>query len=290
MTTEQLYEHIEAYLSGTLQEEQLRAFEEELRTNPELAREVDMHRQLEATLSDKSYVHFRKELDSVANAYRASEKRSVQAKKSANKWLIALTIFTLLLIALWWIFKSKNNQDQPILPEEKVIVPLGTQDTMQSAIPQSDSSYIPSSPSSPPKHVTPKSTPYDPNPELELAITAGAGNYFKLSQTTLDAPKGETPKTVDISFHSRVQTALDSLSFQLHILSNKPTSNNPLYRLSVDIILLKEDAPIRAFAAKKSYRLSTIQTVELAQGLFYVRLYDSKTQEYFWTGKFSVEK
>ena len=287
MRTEQLYEQIEAYLTGTLPEQELRAFEEELRSNPQLASEVELHRQLNETLSDKAYVHFRQELQSAADAYRASEDHGIQTKKSANKWLLGLTIITILLIALYWIYKS-NSQEYSIPPEQKMNAPLDSQDSMRQLIPSGDSIAVPKSSIPQPKQSKPVYSPFDPNNALELAIAEGSGNYFTLSQTILDAPRGEDSKTIDISFHSRLQTALDSLGFQLHILSNKTTSNNVLNRLPVEITLLKEDVPIRAFAAKKSYRLSAMQTVTLSPGLYYVRLYHQKDQAYIWTSKFSI--
>ena len=52
MEKEQLYNIIEAYLDGTLSGEELTAFEQRLKSEPDLAEEVELHRKLQNELGN----------------------------------------------------------------------------------------------------------------------------------------------------------------------------------------------------------------------------------------------
>ena len=103
-------ELIEAYLAGELQGEKLQSFEDQLSNDSELAKEVTLHRELQAALADQetielenSLLEIRRELD------KESEKATVIPLRTSSRWLIAASILVLIAAAAYLLWPGQEQ-------------------------------------------------------------------------------------------------------------------------------------------------------------------------------------
>lgn len=105
MTNEEKSAAIEAYLSGTLAPEQIRAFEDRLASDPALRKELALHRELPAALGDRAFNRFRDNLTSVVAENRASERRFPRGMY----WTAAALFLLSCLVAVFWLYRARTT-------------------------------------------------------------------------------------------------------------------------------------------------------------------------------------
>lgn len=103
-------ELIEAYLAGALQGKKLQSFEDQLSNDTELAKEVTLHRELQAALADQetidlenSLMEIRQELDG------ETEKGTIVPLRTSSRWLIAASILVLIAAAAYLLWPGQEQ-------------------------------------------------------------------------------------------------------------------------------------------------------------------------------------
>lgn len=102
MTIQERSERIEKYIKGVLTGEELEAFESQLRTDPDLASDVALQKDIVRALGEKDVIEFRKKLQAVNDDISRTE--SAPARVFNLKFILARAAAILLLIAAgYWI-------------------------------------------------------------------------------------------------------------------------------------------------------------------------------------------
>lgn len=111
---QELFEKIEAYLSGTLKGDALKTFEAEIVTDQSLKNEVELHRQLKMELDDLETLQFQEKLIKINTATK--EKSNKTTPKAINWYAIAAT-FTGILVTGLMIYLLLNTSSNEIYNE-----------------------------------------------------------------------------------------------------------------------------------------------------------------------------
>ena len=116
MEREQLYEQIESYLSGDMDGKASRAFEARLEADPELKRQVELHREIAAALADREEIRLENTLREIANGTLgpANAQTEPEPKPPPNlfarfpvaRYLAAAGIALLVGVGIWWAISS----------------------------------------------------------------------------------------------------------------------------------------------------------------------------------------
>ncbi|MEL6866338.1 MAG: hypothetical protein AAFP19_18060 [Bacteroidota bacterium] len=108
---EQLYDQIEQYLDRKMSKETHQSFEERLQNDPELAAEVQLHRDLGMAIQqEEADLAFRKNLRTIRNNRKASLRPLPR-----RRWMriaSAAAAVLVLLVALSYLFQSPTNPSQ----------------------------------------------------------------------------------------------------------------------------------------------------------------------------------
>ena len=116
MSDEKLYEKIEAYLSGNMSNEALKAFEEELEKDEQLAAEVALHRGMSnAILEEEEIDGLKEQINAVFEADRKTEVLVKQLKPRSFKYLRLVAAIAILIVFGFIIYNSINTSYTPNL-------------------------------------------------------------------------------------------------------------------------------------------------------------------------------
>ncbi|WP_106790685.1 hypothetical protein [Aquimarina sp. Aq78] len=109
--TPEIFEKIEGYLAHTLPKEEAIAFEKELIANPELQEEVEKHRVLHKTLSDKDTLDFKEKLMQISATIKEEQSHPPAPVSSPSYWKIAASIAILLGVGMlfWYTYTNQHN-------------------------------------------------------------------------------------------------------------------------------------------------------------------------------------
>ncbi|HQU59800.1 MAG TPA: hypothetical protein PLU64_11415 [Saprospiraceae bacterium] len=113
MSTEQLYEKIEAYLDRAMGREELAAFEKELATDQELQRELALHRRLHQELGKAGKARLRKQLQEVAAEFPTEDPPK---GGTLGKWLLGMALAALIGVLAWWLVQRAGGQENAPAP------------------------------------------------------------------------------------------------------------------------------------------------------------------------------
>ncbi len=111
-------ERIQRYLDGEMTEEELWSFQQDLKNDPELKEELDVHRLVEKSLKEKNEREFR---DKLENSYQKSQPDAAETsseEKPRFKLVYFLIPFAAILIAGLLIFINVTAPDKDSLFEE----------------------------------------------------------------------------------------------------------------------------------------------------------------------------
>ncbi|MDH7447666.1 hypothetical protein [Aquimarina sp. 2201CG14-23] len=121
--TQELFEKIEAYIEGSLSEAELRSFKTLIETNPELKKEIMIHKELQNELSNTKAIEFRKKL--VVVSKELTDQNNIQRKKSSilSYWRIAASL--IIIIGLSTFLWLQNNPEQDLYAMYYTPYPIG---------------------------------------------------------------------------------------------------------------------------------------------------------------------
>lgn len=96
------YEQIEQYWAGTLKGEALSTFKNQMKTDPNFAAEVQLHRDMQIVLSDGAALRVENKIKAIGQAYLEDQKpeaRIVPMRSRFRVWAIAASIAILIAVA-----------------------------------------------------------------------------------------------------------------------------------------------------------------------------------------------
>jgi hypothetical protein len=209
MEKEQIYQTIEAYLEGELGPEERTAFEEELATDADLAREVALHRRLQEELGDADKVNLRMSLEAIAKEFPAPDLDNTPPDGSNLPgpengggqagglpfWIWGLGFFLIVGGGVWYYLS--NLPDDPASALLTVEEPAETEtDETTATLEEADDTEAPATGESertaaadaPAPTATPPSDPqlYATNSELESQLGDGSSKRYIFTEGELD--------------------------------------------------------------------------------------------------------
>ena len=308
MSGEELYHIIEQYLGGNLDAEEQTAFEKRLADDPQLAREVNLHRKIHEELGNAPKRNLRAKLDQLRQEFTEEEKNKVISINRKRQWRIALSIAAgfLLLSFFIWFFLIRNvdrNEivEDPTKTQEEVIPqedPVLEDDPTEIVEDQKPKETIE-------KDDPPKKDPIqmpkqdalaslEPNPDFENLIAQnGSQNVFEFN---LEKPKpGQTFQLKDRKIAFQVSGLLLTSSpeeenlFTVAVFDNKSkTISKDKAIQSFSLPLEKSEDEAIAFAGKDEYFFDLKKSLTLAPGLYYFTLSQDSAASVLFAGKFLV--
>lgn len=97
---ENLHDQIERYLRGAMNADELNAFEEELKNNRKLEKEVTLHREIAAAALESDVMEFR---ELVNAAISEQSEKPIILRQNNRKYLLIAASISILLLAIWGI-------------------------------------------------------------------------------------------------------------------------------------------------------------------------------------------
>ncbi len=324
MEKEALYAQIEAYLANTLSRQEKAAFEQQIAQDSTLKKEVELQQALAKTLGDAEKATFVKNLKT-ARAELAQEAQ--QVPQSSSKTVVSYwkpILFTLLaLLVAYTLFqfnKSRSAAIPPAVQQETSptpstetspapTVPKEVQEAAKGGqlTPTADEKVAPSTSPAQRIKTQPNSSGlalsdgpkqpkrrdgrshFDVIPQVETELTQAADPIYSIESGQVSLSSKRNQKSYDILFEGVLLTAQATPELALVLFDNRIPITDIKAVIPVQLKKIEQDPNIRAFAAKKAYELSASYGIELAPGLYYVRLQRAGDLKTLWTGKFTVE-
>lgn len=297
---EELYNKIENYLAGTLSAPDSKAFEQALQQDPELAAEVNLHRQLQKTFSDPKEIALRQSLTEITHDF-TGEPATPGAKKPFYQsiWFYIGLIAALLLLYL--VSRNPNpktiqpdetfDQDSLIQEEPEDSTTLSGIESIEAPIPQESKEEgqisAPTIPVDPPA-VT--QNLFASNPVLETLLDPESWSFrydFDLNANVVELDQGSNI-VIDGEL---VAPELDKEQFTIVIFNNQ-SQNYPSSPMLRQVLTPREteDEGAIAFGGKQKYAILLDEIIEdLAPGLYYYQVYMESEPEPLCTGSFRKE-
>jgi len=120
-----LFEDIEAYLSGQMENNRLKVFESELLSNPELAEEVEKHKILHNELSKSPTLEFESMLEEVKTEFNQKKSISFSKRINASKYWQLAAIFILVFgSVIIWLYSKTNISPQELYADNFITYPM----------------------------------------------------------------------------------------------------------------------------------------------------------------------
>lgn len=303
--SEEIYRNIQRYLDDQLGPEDREAFEREMKANAELAREVELNREMKTFLADTPENELRRNLQLLGE--QAQEPKT---GLSGGWWRWLVFILPLVLIS-WWLLRDsqENSRVESVVPQEETPAPAVNQDEDVTPPPQEktdpkqeDAKTIPAPETQRSKETeTPPEKPIqatdkdrgpiaanvDPLPALELLIDNNVrSDDFQWVDT--NPPPDVSQPSPGAAFSFRFSGTLTSEAnlaekeFQLHLFSNAPdafAAFDPLFSFPLTV----EGTP------EATFQVDFQKTLTLRPGLYYYLIEEVATERIFWVGKFMVK-
>lgn len=278
------FEQIEDYLAGNLDAEARRQFEEALRTDPELASEVAVYRDMAAALAPRPEDALRASLDRLGAQFVPGEKKS---RKTLLQVLLLLTGIAL----IYFLVRSERFGKNTPAPQDI------HRDRDSSSNPGDRQQTPPDTtrdqPATPPENQPPhglKKMPmagnFKPNGRLEDLVGSHlrSGDYtFEMEQPDTFRPlKWQGAKsTVQFSGVLHTDSPGGNLpAFRLLLFSNKPSDYENFHSLY--------SSPLQFEPEGKAFRFRLQARTGLAPGLYYYLIEDMNTGAVHYAGKFRL--
>ncbi len=122
MSSQSIYEKIEAYLEGKLTEEERKAFEAQLASDPKLAEKVSLYKNIDQVIEDQSTLDFQKLVQEQGTIFLQNEQKETAGEQSpirflSRRSLLIAASLLILVISIVLIYQNVNNQDKLSGPE-----------------------------------------------------------------------------------------------------------------------------------------------------------------------------
>lgn len=299
------YERIEAYLAGSLTGTALDSFEKELNINPQLAKEVELHRKLQEELGDPIKRQLRGILEDIKKEERAGDTTTnIRQLRPKMRWQrrLAIAASFLLLAAAIGYFMLKNPVETPPIvdetpPPQQSIDPI--EKTPESPLPD-PVKETPNAPSNIANNDAPKDKPTvekPPQKEEQSPIKKPAFDPFQpnaeLENLMAVAPNSPFEFAIDFPEKNQVLTLRSDGKVQMGLLGTLFTSDFPkeegfyLQLFDNQTNSLANEQPIfeTRLSFEKEENPSELAYADEERGIYYVDFrerIEAKPGLYYW--------
>jgi len=297
---EKKYRKIQDYLDNDMNEEDMKAFEQELKGDDELQEEIALHKDMEELLSDSPENALRKNLDLLSGGVQ-------EDRPNSSRWYLLAFIPVALAIG-WWLWQGSpettTNQLTPSATEqetdqepalEQKIIPDTNKDKIDDT-PESERKFTPP-PAAPNPGRRKRKTPeapraiaanFTPNPSLEFLIENNLrDNEVKIElekkQVNIQLESADEATTFNILVQLQTQGDLSQQDFKLHLFSNDSQAFEDFSPLSTVDLEVKPKGG-------NSYEIVVDQPFSLIPGLYYYVLEDFAEEKIYLVEKFEVRQ
>ena len=285
MSTEQLYEKIEAYLDRAMGREELAAFEKELATDQELQRELALHRRLHQELGKAGKARLRKQLQEVAAEFPTEDPPK---GGTLGKWLLGMALAALIGVLAWWLVQRAGGQENAPAPTAQ------QQDSTNLQPAPVDTASLPTAPDAPLQEVDRAASPskppqpiadaFSPNARMEALLGAKSGEYA----ITADAGATQRPDgryELVIAGLLRTPELPENARFLLRVYDNQALGNKPLEEISLKLDPVEGGEDIYAFGKLKNFTFRSVLKNRLKPGLYYYLIIADGEESPLFAGK-----
>ncbi len=136
MANQPKYEKIEAYLNGTLPPTEYEVFEQEIQSNPKLAEQVQLFREIDKALEDEGALNFQKVVQAEEEAFLKEFEKEVSEEENSKplrkiggfnrQWMMAASFLIFLFSAflLWQFQPSESSSNEELFAQYVETYPL----------------------------------------------------------------------------------------------------------------------------------------------------------------------
>ncbi len=300
---ENTYHKIQQYLDNELQGDELKAFESELKSDLELASEVQLNREMKEFLADTPENQLRQ------NLHILNRRVTKEPNGSGFSWRYLFWMLLFLLIGAFWFFNQEKStsevmREAPAEIQETTTKELGSTEIKEENQKPEDVHQSPKRPEATQKKpqqdaakpLDPKTKPtekalrpiaenFAPNPRLEFYINNNRRDNYELvvekKQENLEVTNKDEPIDFQVVVVLKTKENLFGKNFTLHLFTNDEAAFedfNPLD--SHDLILNNFE--------ENAYRLGIQKELNLQPGLYYYMIEDTGLEKVYFVEKFEV--
>lgn len=297
---EDKYREIQDYLDKNMTQEDLTQFENELKSDQDLARELKLHQEMETFLADTPENELRNNLQKLN---KEAKEDNVQ---SDNSWRYLLLLIPILVLAGWWISHRTGEEagletvsplEDKAVETDKIEKQIDPAAAEEKELPTENNvkETPPSTPRNPPKQnrekqkesSRPIAANFAPNPSLEFLIENNRRDNevsLKVEEKQTDIQLLSADGNFDFQFAAVLQSKADLLQqdFKLHLFSNKKADFEDFTPLSTNDLSLEK-------LTDDSYRIDFKNSLSLQPGRYYYILEDYTNEEIYFVDKFELK-
>ena len=315
MEKEQLYNIIEAYLDGTLSGDELSAFEQRLKSEPDLADEVQLHRKLQNEFGDAQKRLLKSKLDTLREEFMQKDEEVAKVvpinRRNNFRILMSIAAGILVLVFAIWFFFFKTPEKREIVDEEPPTekesidsdqAPVKEIEDPSNLAEDQTNPENPSTENESIEEIAPEENllaRFESNPALENLIAQNGSNEdfeFSIEQPAEEEPFILKNGKIDLQINGMLFAVdlKDEKSLVVEIYNNNPQDYASKKSIaSYSLIVEKdtsEDNDGLAFASKEAYFYSLQKMLTTAPGLYYYLVFQKGQSTPIFTGKFEVKK
>ena len=284
MDPENIYEKIEAYLAGQLEGEALEQFEKAVQSDPALAEEVALYRDMSTALEPSEEDALRANLELLGKKHTDPE----SGKTPFFNWWIGAAIAMAGLGVWWWKTTPDQSPDLPVIEENsrpteipETIVPPETQD--QEKTPPVAENESPENEREEPPQIAAN---FRPNAQLEALFdnqVRGEEYRFRVLEPTADANISDKAGKAMLLVSGILEASGDRVDapFRVLLFSNKKGDYEHFKPILTRNLVFKKDSD--------GFRFSLNTQMSLPKGLYYYLIENEDSGMVYHIGRVYVD-
>lgn len=315
MEKEQIFQTIEAYLDGALGAEELTAFEQELATDPDLVREVELHRRLQQELGDAEKTKLRLALEEIAGEFAEPEEVENQEPPDSHApdkdipgpenggqagglpfWMWGLGFFLIIGGGVVYYLTGLTDDDNSAVSTiEATEPPIDEESTAMTDNTEEAEPRTPEAPETTTADEAPAVTTApgpDPkvfatNQDLELQMKDGASKRYVFTEGNLEYLQQDQQGY--LNFSAKLETSRSVEEGLFLTLYNNQYPEGQVLRGPLQFDEISGERKIAFGAEVKQYLAAYSEETKLEPALYYGVITVGSSSVPLWVGKVRVE-